>query len=86
MFSKKIHDYLGSKNGKAIAVFIDFKKALGRNRKILIKKLMDKYDLALFMVKILSYYFSGRKFKIVMEDKESKYYKIENGVPPGAGP
>ncbi len=86
-FTQKIHDFLDLRNGKAIAVFIDFRKAFDTvNRKILLKKLMTEFDLAPYMVKVLASYFTNRKFKIIMDENESKFYNIENGVPPGAGP
>ncbi len=87
LFSQKLYDCLDMRSGKAVAVFIDFRKAFDTvNRKILLRKLMNEFNLPPYMVKILTNYFMGRKFKICMGERESKYYNIENGVPPGAGP
>ncbi|CAL8129757.1 unnamed protein product [Orchesella dallaii] len=85
VFTQDVHNILDQTNGKALAVFIDFKKAFDSvNRTLLMRKLMYEFKLSPYLIKLLCSYFSNRKFRIVNGDQQSDYINIDNGVTPGS--
>lgn len=85
LFSQKIHEFIDKRNGKAVAVFVDFAKAFDTvNRVLLMKKLMHEFQVEPYLVKTFASYFTGRKFKIQNLNNTSDYFSIDNGVPAGS--
>lgn len=80
-----IYRCLHQRNGKCIAAFIDFRKAFDSlNREILLNKLMNKFKIPLYLLRILCSYYSDRSFRIINGSNESQYFNIDNGSGPGS--
>lgn len=87
-FTQSIFDIIDNRNGKALAVFVDFKKAFDSiNHEKFIKKLMTKFDNRIepYMIRFFQNYFSNRQFRIKNGDFYSDYYDIGAGCPAGSG-
>ncbi|CAL8109260.1 unnamed protein product [Orchesella dallaii] len=86
-FTQSIYDIIDKKNGKAMAVFVDFSKAFDTiNHKILLEKLMNKFDNRVepYMVNLLRNYFTDRKFNIENGSFISKFFNIKAGTAAGS--
>ncbi|CAL8110505.1 unnamed protein product [Orchesella dallaii] len=85
LFTQRIHENLDVTNGKAVAIFIDLKKAFDTvNQKLLLEKLMKEFELEPYMIELFASYFTNRRFKILNNKIESEQFSIRNGVPPGS--
>ncbi len=83
--TQSIFNTVDKRKGKVLAIFIDFRKAFDSvNRNLLLEKMMNEFNVEPYMVKLFRNYFTDRKFKIINGNFNSKYYEINNGVPPGS--
>ena len=85
ILSNDIYNYIDLKGGRAITVFLDYSKAFDSvSHDLLIIKLIEKFQVEPYMIKLLQDYFNRRLFKIKNGEYFSKYYVVVAGVPPGS--
>ncbi len=85
--TQSLFNSIDKRSGKAIAVFIDFRKAFDSiDHGVLMHKLISKFDgkIEPYMLKILLDYFQNRSFKIKNGNNISQSFSIKSGTPAGS--
>jgi len=85
--TQSMHNIIDKRNGKGIAVFVDFRKAFDSiNHSILLDKLTTKFDgkIEPKMLKLLFNYFQNRSFQIKNNDELLETFHIKSGTPAGS--
>jgi hypothetical protein len=82
IFTNYLYSAIDKRKGKAVAIFVDLKKAFDSvDQTLLIKKLMCEYNVEPWYVRILKEIFRNRVYKI---DGNDKYYSMPRGVCQGS--